>query len=385
MRVLMFTTDYLPNIGGVAVHVHELAKAMCGAGHDVTVLTNVPDGDATISSADSPGVLRVSEQLRWLPVSKARRLQFAMNLIPLTFRDLQDYDFIHFHTVDPLSRMLSPLWGRWPQIATNHTSMFVADSSDPQRVVPWQRFFRRMDGVLAPSRELESLTAAVTGTPEKVRYIPNGVDAAKFNPEISGQLCRERYGVKREEKLILCARRLVHKNGCVLLARALRNVFETEPSARVLFVGDGPERGQVEKELEAAGCLHRALFAGSVPNSDMPAVYAAGDVVVVPSLIEATSISVLEAMATARPVVAHRIGGLPALIEDAETGLLVESGDEEGLAAAICALLADRDQRTHMGAKARSRVLEQFTWDRIAASTVDACKTLLTQSTSRAA
>ena len=177
----------------------------------------------------------------------------------------------------------------------------------------------------------------------------------------------------------------MQKNGCILLARALRTVFRTEPSARVLFVGDGPERGQVEKELEASGCLHRAVFAGSIPNSDMPAVYAAADVVVVPSLIEATSISVLEAMATARPVVAHRIGGLPALIEDAETGHLVEPGDEEALAAAICAVLADRDQRTHMGEQARNRVLEHFTWDRIAASTVDACKTLLTQSTSRAA
>jgi glycosyltransferase involved in cell wall biosynthesis len=110
----------------------------------------------------------------------------------------------------------------------------------------------------------------------------------------------------------------------------------------------------------------------------MPALYAAADVVVVPSLIEATSISVLEAMATGRPVVASKAGGLPALIEHGRTGCLVCPGDEADIAARVCDLLADRDRRTRMGQLARRRVLDNFTWDRVAARTIDAYRGFLT-------
>jgi len=75
--------------------------------------------------------------------------------------------------------------------------------------------------------------------------------------------------------------------------------------------------------------------------------------------------------------VASRTGGLPALVENANTGCLVEPGDESGLAAALCDLLADPNKRTQMGAVARRRVLRDFTWDRVAAATITACKTFL--------
>jgi len=383
MKILMFTTDYLPNVGGVAAHVYELAKAICEAGHQATVVTNVQDG-ANLQEGP-PRVLRVSERLRWLPLGRGRRAQFVINLLRPMLGELRDCDVVHFHTVDPLSRTLSVIWRSQPQIATNHTSLFVSDAGDPRRVMPWQQFLRRMDGVIAPSAELASLTAAVTQKAEPVRYIPNGVDASKFHPQVSGSDFRDRYAIRSDEALVLCPRRLVKKNGCTFLARATPAITKAEQSARVLFVGNGPERPNIEAELDAAGCLDRAVFTGNIPNGEMPAVYAAADVVVVPSLIEATSISALEAMATARAVVATRVGGLPALVEHGRTGYLVEPGDESGLAAAICELLADRSRRARMGQLARNRVLREFTWDRIAALTVDAYRAFLRSSHRQAA
>lgn len=377
MKIVMFTTDYLPSVGGVAAHVYELARATREAGHEVAVVTNVQDADGAGSVDPLPRVLRVSDRIRLLPITRGRRLQFAVNMVRPMLGELRGFDVLHFHTVDPLACTLSLIWTQQPQIATNHTSMFVSDAGDPRRVVPWERFFRRMDGIIAPSEELADLTAAVTGKAERVRYIPNGVDASRFHPDVSGRPCRERYGIRPDEPLILCPRRLVKKNGCIFLARAMRAVIEAKPSARLLFAGEGPERQNVERALDKAACLDRTVFAGSIPNSDMPAVYAAADVVVIPSLVEATSISALEAMAAARPVVASRTGGLPALVENANTGCLVEPGDESGLAAALCDLLADPNKRTQMGAAARRRVLREFTWDRVAAATISACQSFL--------
>jgi len=373
MKILMFTTDYLPNIGGVTAHLRGLAGALCEAGHRVSIVTNVPGEDG---GGDPFSVLRVSERVRWLPTARGRRVQFLLNLARPLRTELRGYDLVHFHTVDPLSQALSTLWRGRRLVATNHTSMFVADSRDPRRARPWRRFFDRMDGIIAPSKELADLTVALGTGARKVRYLPNGVDASVFHPDRSGAPCRERYGIRADEALLLCPRRLVEKNGCIYLARAMGRIVRRLPGVRVLFVGDGPERAPITRELEAAGCLDRAVFARSIPNAEMPGYYAAADVVVTPSLIEATSISVLEAMATARPVVATRVGGLPALVEHGRTGYLVGPGDEAELAARICDLLADPACRTRMGESARRRVLDSFTWDRIAELTVDVYQTL---------
>lgn len=377
MRVVLFTTDYLPNVGGVATHVLELAQALCAAGHGAAVLTNVLDPAGSASEDACPPVVRVRERLRWSPIRRARRLQFALNLLPYTLGLLRKCDLVHFHTVDPLAGMLSAMCSYYPMIATNHTSMFVEEAGDAHKATPWRRFLRRMDGVIAPSEELARLTETVTGNALPVRYLPNGVDARRFHPDVCGAGLRKRYGVRPDERLIVCPRRLVSKNGCVHLARALRSILRLQPQVRLLFAGDGPERIRIQAELDAADCLDTTIFAGNVPNSEMPAIYAAADVVVVPSLIEATSIAVLEAMATARPVVASDVGGIPALIEEGETGCLVRPGDEPGLAAAVCELLEDRSRRERMGEAARRRVLQEFTWDRIAAATLDVYREFL--------
>jgi glycosyltransferase involved in cell wall biosynthesis len=373
----MFTTDYLPRVGGVAAHVHGLTRALSDAGHQVLVVTNVPGRNGDDLSGRRPRVLRVSERVRLMPFGRGRRVQFLLNLARPMLNELRGWDLVHFHTVDPLSTMLSAVWGTRPQVATNHTSMFVADSGHPQRAARWRRFFSRMDGVIAPSNELARLTIDIGVPGERVRYVPNGVDPARFHPEASGEPCRRRYGIPSGDLLILCPRRLVQKNGCIFLARAMRTILQMAPGARLLFAGDGPEREAIRQELESSGCSDRAVFAGDVSNDRMPGFYAAADVVVVPSLIEATSLSVLEAMASGRPVVGTRVGGLPALIEHGHTGYLTRPADEADLALRICRTLTDPDGRSRMGQAARRRVLAAFTWDRVAELTACAYETCL--------
>jgi glycosyltransferase involved in cell wall biosynthesis len=368
MRALLFTTDYLPKIGGIAAHVYELGRALHQAGHHVTVMTTTPAG--AFADPQFPRVIRVRDRLPWLRLTRGRRVQFLATALRPLLSTLGHYDLVHFHSADAISRLCARLWASLPQVATNHTSAFVSDFGDPQRAEIWRRFLLRMRRVLAPSQEIAALTVKLGLAAEQTHYLPNGVDASRFHPGVEGKGFRESQGFSADTRLILCPRRLVAKNGCITLARALPRLLRACPEARLLFAGEGPERGAIEAELAALGVRAQASFAGSVPNATMPMAYAAADIVVVPSLVEATSIAALEAMATARPVVASRVGGLPALIAPGETGYLVPPADPEQLGGALCRLLSNPRRRVAMGEAARRRVEAEFTWQEIADRTV---------------
>jgi glycosyltransferase involved in cell wall biosynthesis len=198
-----------------------------------------------------------------------------------------------------------------------------------------------------------------------VQFIPNGVDAQRFSPGSSDQ--RSRWGVADDETVILLARRLVAKNGVGVFAQAV--TLLKSAGYRVIVAGDGPERKRIERILSNAGVRERCVLLGAVPNSLMPDIFRAADLSVLPSFLEATSITGLESMATGLPLVGTRVGGIPTLIADRETGLLVSPGNASELAAAMDTLVADSSLRKTMGQAARARAVEQFSWTSIARRT----------------
>ncbi len=176
--------------------------------------------------------------------------------------------------------------------------------------------------VLAPSQELCDATALV-GYQGPIDFIPNGVDTDRFAPGKSP--IREELGISEEEVIILLARRLVEKNGVTVFAEAVAALKELP--VRLLFAGDGDERNKVEQILRDNGMFDQSIFLGGVPNPQMPDIYRAADISVLPSFMEATSITGLESMACGIPLVGTTVGGIPTLINDKETGLLVPPGD----------------------------------------------------------
>jgi glycosyltransferase involved in cell wall biosynthesis len=125
------------------------------------------------------------------------------------------------------------------------------------------------------------------------------------------------------------------------------------------------------------GLREKVKFTGNVPNSTMPRFYAASDVAVLPSLMEATSISGLEAMSAGLPLIGTNIGGIPEIIEHERSGILIEPRSAEQLAAQIVRLLTDGNERRRLGAAARARVEEHFSWDVIAGRTVEVYRKVL--------
>jgi len=382
MHIVMASTDYLPTVGGVAAHVHELSKALTALGHTVTVLAK---GDGCESDAtDGVHVIRAPFGFRRLRFLRGRRYQWALATLWGARSALASADVLHFHELRLLGA--GRLWGRrTPRVFTNHSSRFVELAAVRDNHPALKRELLMADWVIACSSDRARLTAEVGYPGDRVSSIPNGVDAARFAPDVRDDGLRVAHGASDEDVLILCPCRLVRVKGVAHLVNALPMVLRRCSSVRLLVAGDGSERAHLEAAAVALGVRDRISFAGSVPNSDMPSYYAASDIVVVPSLIEATSIAALEAMSTAKPVVATRVGGLPELIRDGVSGVLVEPADETELADAITRLATDPALRRSIGKAARERVLREFTWQAIASRTVEVYRKVSREHPARAA
>jgi glycosyltransferase involved in cell wall biosynthesis len=144
---------------------------------------------------------------------------------------------------------------------------------------------------------------------------------------------------------------------------AFRGLLDHETGAYLMLVGDGPDRKQMERSAHELGIAKRCLFLGY--QDDVAAFYGAIDVLLLPSANEGTPVSVIEALAAGRPVVATRVGGVPDIVRDGVDGYLVAPGDPSELAERLVRLARDPDRRARMGADGRARVLQRYTVARL--------------------
>lgn len=152
---------------------------------------------------------------------------------------------------------------------------------------------------------------------------------------------------------LTCVARLQQEKGGVSLVRAMRRVADRLPETRLALAGDGPDREALRELAASLGLEENIIFRGRFAPRDLPLLMEETDIVVLPSLTEGLPLTLLEAMAFAKPIVATRVGGIPELIRHGENGLLVEPGDEEALADALLRLAGDRSMRERFGAVGR--------------------------------
>jgi glycosyltransferase involved in cell wall biosynthesis len=171
---------------------------------------------------------------------------------------------------------------------------------------------------------------------------------------------RHGLGVGDGERVILSVGRLSREKGHADLVEALGELRRLDPGLdfKLVFVGEGPERGRVESAGAAAKVSDRIVFAGHA--SDVRAFYGLADVLALPSHSEGSPLVLLEAMAAGVPVVATRVGGVPEMVSDGESALLVEPRDARALAAALGRVLKDGGLARALAAKASARAAEHF-------------------------
>jgi glycosyltransferase involved in cell wall biosynthesis len=166
--------------------------------------------------------------------------------------------------------------------------------------------------------------------------------------------------------MIFACRQLFPRKGIRFLLEAAAQLKPQFPDLKVVLAGDGFERPELVRLADQLGIAADVTFLGWVPNSDLPPYYRAAAVSVIPSLEEGFGIPAAEAMGCEVPVVASDAGGLPEVVENGVTGLVVPRGDADALARAIQTLLTDPERRREMGQAGRARALRLFDWDRSA-------------------
>lgn len=193
--------------------------------------------------------------------------------------------------------------------------------------------------------------------PEKVVSIPTGVSEDFFNVERNPD-ARLKYGLKKDASVITNVGILRKVKGHEVTLRAVKIVAESFPDVKFLIVGDGPYRKKLEEMVNTLGIKQYVVFTGFVQN--IPEVYSFTDVAILSSWSEGLPQSILQAMASGVPVVATRVGGVPEVVQNEKTGILVEPGDYEGLAEGIIRILKNPELATVLVKNARELVQRDY-------------------------
>ena len=225
-----------------------------------------------------------------------------------------------------------------------------------------RRLTPRMDHLIAVSRAIVRKLEDEGRVGAPISLIYNGVDLARYaEQEVCCTLHRE-YGLPAEAAVVGVVARLEPEKGHPTLLEAWPGVLDAVPNAHLLVVGEGTQREALEAQAASLG-----LIGGPSPSvtftgrrDDVPAVTAALDVAVLPSYREAQGLSILEAMALSRPVVASAVGGIPEMIDHGRTGLLVPPHDPAALSAALVRLLTDHPYADTLGRAGHDLVHERF-------------------------
>jgi len=195
----------------------------------------------------------------------------------------------------------------------------------------------------------------------KIRVVPNSVDTQIFKPSESCEKIKRQIGM--DSKLcVLFVGRLIPRKGLRYLVEAAKQIVQDFSQIMFLIVGDGPLRNHLVSYLEKMNLTSNFVFLGDVSESALPALYSCADVFVLPSIQEGQGIALLEAQATAKPIVAFDVGGVREAVLDKETGLLVKPDSRE-LAEAIMKLLVSWSLREKLGCRGREFVVDNFSWD----------------------
>lgn len=363
MHILMVSLDFLPTVGGITAHVYELSLALMKNGCKVSVITRTTkETSKTYENIDGIDVYRVN--LRFFGASYGWQInRFIQSKLPLIKPDI-----IHIHGMRPLEFYAIP---HIPLVYTNHTSGYLKRiQKGGYRIALLKRLFKKPALFLAPSKELLEVPFEVSA---KKVYIPNGVISTKLKRNEDARLrIRTELGLSDNDILAIVTRRLVQKNGVKYLSLATKYI--QNPHLKLLIIGDGEEFNEIKTNLETY-FKDRFFMLGSKKHHEIIDYYSASDLSILPSLMEATSISGLEAMGASLPLVGTKVGGIPELIREGINGYLCEAQNPSDLAQKIDILLA-QDFKA-MGEHSLEIVTKDFDWDIIAKATMKEYRGLL--------
>ncbi|GGV21021.1 glycosyl transferase family 1 [Streptomyces filipinensis] len=382
MRVGLLTREYPPDVyGGAGVHVEFLAR-------ELTALV-----DLEVHCWGEGRGVGVVRHRPWSALDGANDALRTFSVDLSVAAALRGRELVHSHT------WYANLAGHFAKLLYGVPHVVTAHSLEPLR--PWKA--EQLGGGYALSGwaertaiEAADAVVAVSGAmredilacypaldPAAVHVVHNGIDTRLYRPD-HGTDALTRHGIDPGRPYVLFVGRITRQKGVPQLLRAVRDI---DPGAQVVLCAGAPDTQEIDREFrelfEELSRVRTGVFwiPRMLPRPEVIQLLTRAAVFVCPSVYEPLGIVNLEAMACGTPVVASRVGGIPEVVDDGRTGVLVDAGDgfEAGLARALDTVLADPDTARRMGEAGRLRAVGEFGWDAVARRTAALYEEILKQ------
>ncbi|MEU1271697.1 glycogen synthase [Streptomyces sp. NPDC005799] len=382
MRVGLLTREYPPDVyGGAGVHVEFLARELSSL------------VDLEVHCWGEGRGVGVARHRSWAALDTANDALRTFSVDLAMAAGLEGRELVHSHT------WYANLGGHLAKMLYGVPHVMTAHSLEPLR--PWKAeqlgggyalsswaertAIESADAVIAVSGAMREdiLTCYPTLDPAKVHIVHNGIDTTLYRPD-HGTDVLDRIGLDRTRPFILFVGRITRQKGVPHLLRAVRDI---DPAAQVVLCAGAPDTPEIDQEFRD---LYQELsrvregvhwIPQMLPRPEVIQLLTHAAVFVCPSVYEPLGIVNLEAMACGTSVVASRVGGIPEVVDDGRTGVLVPVDDdfEAALARALDAVIGDPEGARRMGEAGRVRAVEEFGWDAVARRTVGLYEEILKQ------
>ena len=356
---------------GAGAVVNGLSSVLAQKGHEISIFT------ASVNSKDKFEEYNGIKVYRYGTNFSIASGRFSFGLLknPLKYST----DLVHVHITVPMGDIAGLRCAKKknvPFVVTYHGDLqedmggFIRKAS----VYFYNKYILNKvlsyaDVIISPSEYYINESRFLGKYRDKIVVIPNGINVKDFDIGYSKEECRKKLSLPLNDEIILFLGKISLHKGPDVLIKAMPKIIKEVPDAKLVLVGSGGMREELEMLSKKLSIEKNVKFAGFVGDTFEKALYyKAADVFVFPSFMEIFGIVNLEAMCCGIPIVASKVGGIPEVVKDGENGLLVPPRDPEALADAIIYLLENEAVRDRMGKNGRERV-KGYSWGRIAEET----------------
>ncbi len=381
MKILMIG-DYEPQIGGPANAVRHLARYLSRE-HTVSVIHMESPPYAMGLGHWADGPVQVWQERLWMP-GRLVLLQGILQKVKRALLLRNGVDLYHAH--GPFNALIGLLDRTRPLVLTCHGYLTLESVANGEirpgsirfRIYRWveKRTVQRADAIVAVGNRLRDwVIRELDADPNKVFFVPNGVDPESFAP-FDASAERERLGYSRDDFLVVFVKAFTEQSGIRYLLTAIREAHARRPAIRLIAIGGGALKEELRDIISREKVDGFVSLIDRVPNDAIPRYLNLADCYAAPSIPvggaeEVFPLGLIEAMACGKPVVATAIGGLKEILEGGDNvGLLVPPTDPGALADAIVELADHPLRANRMGENARAYIVSNYTWGNVCGGTM---------------
>lgn len=349
LNIGLFTDTYFPQINGVGTSVHTLYEQLTAMGHNVYIFT---PSDPRRTSDENENIIRMPS----MPCFFLKNFRIGLLYSPKELLKIYELklDIIHTQTefsLGTFGKTLAKFCGI-PLVHTYHTMYedyvhYIVNGALISRSMAHsfsKHFCNSANAVIAPTEKVKT-SLQEYGVTRPISIIPTGIDTTRFKKENYNKKdiaeMRSEYGFDENTEVLLVLGRIAQEKSIDIILKAMPEVFEERPNSRLLIVGDGPYRNELEKMAADLGILEKITFAGSKPWAEIGSYYQMADIYLSASSSETQGLTFVEAMAGGIPVIAKKDPCLYGLVENGVSGFMFEEDSE--LPSLINSALSDRE------------------------------------------